>query len=169
MTALTSSRFLLPAALLLVALAASFALAGFTSPQNYSDAQGELPRAPLTLVTEKGRFDFSVEVADEEEERQRGLMHRPAPGDGEGMLFLWPGEAPRERAFWMRATPASLDILYLGQDGSILSIAAETEPNSDAFIPSRGPAHGVLELRAGRAAEMGAKAGDKVLHPYFAE
>jgi hypothetical protein len=139
MTASFSFRFLLPAALLLVALALFFLI---------------------------GNLHGKIEAAFFRYQRQR---HRPAPGADEGMLFLWPGEAPRERAFWMRATPASLDILYLGQDGRILSIAAETQPNSDKLIPSRGPAHGVLELRAGRAAELGAKAGDKVLHPYFAE
>jgi uncharacterized membrane protein (UPF0127 family) len=49
----------------------------------------------------------------------------------------------------------------------IVSIASHTTPNSETPIPSNGAANGVLELRAGRASEIGAKPGDKVLHPYF--
>ena len=40
-------------------------------------------------------------------------------------------------------------------------------PFSEAPIPSNGAANGVLELRAGRADEIGAKAGDTVIHPFF--
>jgi uncharacterized membrane protein (UPF0127 family) len=64
-------------------------------------------------------------------------------------------------------TPSSLDILYIDPQGRIVSIASHATPFSEAPIPSNGAANGVLELRAGRAAEINAKPGDKVLHPYF--
>ncbi|RZJ38756.1 MAG: DUF192 domain-containing protein, partial [Brevundimonas sp.] len=76
-------------------------------------------------------------------------------------------EAPEERGFWMRNTPSSLDILYIDPQGRIVSIASHATPFSEAPIASNGAANGVLELRAGRAAEINAKPGDKVLHPYF--
>lgn len=130
------------------------------------DAQGRVLE-PLTIVTTSGRHDFKVEIADEEAERQQGLMYRePLPAD-RGMLFQWPGEPAREQAFWMRNTPSSLDILYIDPQGRIVSIASHATPFSEAPIPSNGAANGVLELRAGRAAEINAKPGDKVLHPYF--
>lgn len=121
----------------------------------------------LAVVTDSGEHSFWVEIADEEPERQRGLMFRPPLEADRGMLFQWPGEAAREQSFWMRNTPSSLDILYIDPQGRIVSIAAHATPFSEAPIPSNGPANGVLELRAGRAAEIGAKPGDKVLHPYF--
>jgi uncharacterized membrane protein (UPF0127 family) len=120
---------------------------------------------PLTIVTDTGRHGFRVEIADDEAERARGLMYRPPLGDDEGMLFEF-GEAA-ERSFWMRNTPSSLDIIYVGSDGRIVSIARNTTPNSDTQIPSNGPASGVIELRGGRAAEISADPGDRVEHPFF--
>ncbi|QYF87993.1 DUF192 domain-containing protein [Brevundimonas sp. PAMC22021] len=130
------------------------------------DADGQALE-PLTIVTASGRHAFMVEIADDEPERERGLMYRePLPAD-RGMLFQWPGEPAREQGFWMRNTPSSLDILYLSPDGRIVSIAPHATPMSESTIPSNGPANGVLELRAGRAQEIGARAGDRIEHPYF--
>lgn len=125
------------------------------------------PLEKLTVSTSTGEHEFWVEIADEEPERQRGLMFRPPLEADRGMLFQWPGEAAREQSFWMRNTPSSLDILYIDEAGRIVSIASHATPFSESPIPSNGAANGVLELRAGRAEEIGAKAGDKVFHPYF--
>jgi len=149
---------------LMVGLAA-LALAGCAAKAP-AGANGE-PMERLAIVTASGEHAFWVEIADEEAERQRGLMFRPPLGDDRGMLFQWPGEAPREQSFWMRNTPSSLDILYIDPKGRIVSIASHATPFSEAPIPSNGAANGVLELRAGRAEEIGAKPGDKVLHHYF--
>lgn len=120
---------------------------------------------PLEIVTSTGAHRFLVEIADDDAERARGLMFRPPLPDDRGMLFQFPDEA--ERSFWMRNTPSSLDIIYIAADGRIVSIASNTTPYSDAPIPSYGPAKGVLEVRAGRAAEIGARPGDRVQHPFF--
>ena len=129
-----------------------------------TDSRGE-PLEPLTIVTAEGEYAFWVEIADTDEERARGLMYREPLADDRGMLFEFPDVA--ERGFWMRNTPSSLDIIYIGADGRIVSIARHTTPYSEASIPSYGPAKGVLELRAGRAEEIGAEAGDQVRHPFF--
>lgn len=120
---------------------------------------------PLTIVTDTGRHDFLVEVADTEEERAQGLMFRPPLEDNQGMLFEL--EEVAEQSFWMRNTPSSLDIIYIGPDGRIISIARHTTPNSDTRLYSNGSAMGVVELRAGRAGEIGAEPGDQVEHPFF--
>ena len=120
---------------------------------------------PLTITTSTGEHRFMVEIADDEAERQRGLMHREPLADDRGMLFQFPDVA--ERGFWMHNTPSPLDIIYIDPYGRIVSIAKNATPNSDAIIPSNGAANGVLELRAGRAAEIGAEARDRVEHPYF--
>ena len=151
----------------LLALGLGLGLAA-CAPKAPVDAAGR-PMEPLTIVTDSGRHEFWVEIADEDAERQRGLMFRPPLEDERGMLFTWPGEPPREQSFWMRNTPSSLDIIYIDPRGRIVSIAKNVPPMSDDIIPSNGPASGVLELRAGRADEIGAKAGDVVRHPFFAE
>lgn len=120
---------------------------------------------PLTIVTDTGRHAFSVEIADDDAERARGLMYRTPLADDRGMLFQF--DEATEQSFWMRNTPSSLDILYIAPDGRIVSIARNTTPNSDMSIPSNGAANGVLELRGGRAAEISADPGDQIVHPFF--
>ena len=139
------------------------ACAGAGAPR---DAKGD-PLEPLTVTTASGEHRFMVEIADDDVERQRGLMEREPLADDRGMLFQFPDVA--ERGFWMRNTPSPLDIIYIDPRGRIVSIARNATPQSDAVIPSNGPASGVLELRAGRADEIGAKPGDRVRHPFFAE
>ena len=67
------------------------ACAGSAAPQG---PNGE-PMQRLSIVTATGEHDFWVEIADEEPERQRGLMFRPPLEPDRGMLFTWPGEAAR--------------------------------------------------------------------------
>lgn len=128
------------------------------------DADGrDLER--LAVVTATGEHQFWVEIRDDDEGRQRGMMFRPPLEDDRGMLFQFPDSA--ERGFWMRNTPNSLDIIYIAADGRIVSIAKHTTPNSESTYPSNGASKGVLELRAGRSDEIGAKPGDQVRHPFF--
>lgn len=150
-----------------ILLALAFSAATLTSAcaQNAPlDAAGR-PLEPLTVVTLSGEHKFMVEIADDDDERQRGLMFRPPLADDRGMLFQFPQAS--EQSFWMRNTPSSLDILYIDPQGRIVSIARHATPYSEAPIPSNGPANGVLELRAGRADEIGARPGDQVKHPFF--
>ena len=149
----------------LAGVAGLILLAGCAGAGTAQGPNGE-PLEPLTVVTATGEHPFMVEIADDEMERQRGLMHREPLADDRGMLFQFPDVA--ERGFWMHNTPSSLDIIYIDPRGRIVSIARNATPNSDAIIPSNGPASGVLELRAGRAAEIGAEPGDVVRHPFFA-
>ena len=62
----------------------------------------------------------------------------------------------------MKNTPLSLDIIFVGTDGRIMNIAANTEPYSLLSVSSDGLTSAVFELRAGRSAELGIKPGDKV-------
>ena len=123
------------------------------------------PLEPLTVVTATGEHEFLVEIADDAASRARGLMFRPPLADDRGMLFLFPYAS--EQSFWMRNTPSSLDIIYIAPDGRIVSIAKHTTPYSESPIPSYGAANAVLELRAGRADEIGAKPGDVIKHNFF--
>ncbi|MFZ4606285.1 MAG: DUF192 domain-containing protein [Caulobacter sp.] len=122
---------------------------------------------PLTIDTVQGTVAFKVEIADSDAEREQGLMYRTTlPADG-GMLFIWDRAAPR--AFWMRNTYIPLDILYIGANGRIISIAANAQPFDETPIPSRGDAKAVLELAGGRAAQLGIDLGDQVHHKMFGQ
>lgn len=119
----------------------------------------------LTIDTARGPVTFTVEIADDEAEREQGLMYRTSLGPNAGMLFEW--TVPAQRAFWMKNTYIPLDIIYIGFNGRILSIAAMAEPFSEEPIPSHGAALGVLEIAGGRAAELGIDIGDQVHHRIF--
>ena len=114
---------------------------------------------PLTVTTARGTHNFRVEVAASGAEQQRGLMFRTAMGPDEGMIF--PNNVPQQRAFWMHNTVIPLDIIYIGPDRRILNIV-QGEPYNDTSLPSAGPVINVLELNAGRSAELGIKPGDLV-------
>ncbi|MBV7265091.1 DUF192 domain-containing protein [Erythrobacter sp. WH131] len=116
----------------------------------------------LVVVSGQTRHPFRVEVAATPQEQNRGLMFRTEMGENEGMFF--PSYTPQARSFWMKNTPMSLDIIFIGTDGRITNIAANTVPYSTESVPSTGLTSGVLELIAGRAAELGIEPGDEVMY-----
>lgn len=120
-----------------------------------------LPIIPLTVHRGATKLSLKVEVARTSAEQSKGLMFRTALGPDEGMIF--PMDPPRQAAFWMKNTVIPLDIIFIAPDGRILNIAANTEPYSERALPSAGEVKGVLELRGGRAAELGIVPGDKVV------
>ncbi len=119
----------------------------------------------VDVVVENGdsRHVFRAELANTPQSQAKGLMFRTEMGDDEGMLF--PSQVPAPRSFWMKNTPLSLDIIFVGTDGRISNIAADTVPYSLEPVVSVGPAIAVLELRAGRSAELGIAAGHRVSWP----
>lgn len=115
---------------------------------------------PLTVTTASGQHAFRVEVADTPASQEQGLMFRTTMGANEGMIFPW--NPPARTAFWMKNTVIGLDIIFVGADHKVLNIAANAVPYDKTPLPSAGPVSGVLELNAGRAAEIGLKPGDLV-------
>ncbi len=86
----------------------------------------------------------AVEVADDDREQAAGLMNRTLAGDGEGMLFVFSGAA--RRAFWMRNTPASLDLLFLSPELRLVAVVPNAEPMSDRVLSPKVQAQYVLEV-----------------------
>lgn len=108
---------------------------------------------------------FSVEIANNEDTREQGLMCRPQLAADQGMLFEFQNVA--ERSFWMQNTLIGLDIIYIAPDGRIVSIQKNARPLDRTPLPSNGAANGVLEVQAGLSDKLGLKAGDVVIHPFF--
>ena len=127
-------------------------------------AQG--PAAPteeLVIATDGGSRRFEVEIADDPQERARGLMFRREMADDRGMLFDFGSEEPA--SFWMENTYIPLDMLFIKADGTVESIAERTTPLSRRSVPSKGPVRYVLEIKGGLSDELGIKPGDKVSGP----
>ena len=103
---------------------------------------------------------LDIELADDEEERMRGLMDRQNLPENAGMLFIFPKEEPR--SFWMKDTFISLDIIFINSDKQIVSIQKYTLPKSTFSIPSEKPAKYVLEVNAGFTDKYVINVGDKI-------
>ena len=111
----------------------------------------------VTLKNER----FLVELAETPDKQALGLMFREQMPDDHGMLFLFPVEGMR--SFWMKNTRIPLDIFYFDEELKLVSVSENTQPcrvQHCPSYPSLGPAKYILELNAGKAAELGVKAGD---------
>mgnify|MGYP005851453423 CR=1 FL=1 len=110
---------------------------------------------------------IDLEVAQTPQQQAMGLMHRPPLPDDRGMLF--PFDPPRPVQFWMKNVPVPLDMVFL-RNGEVVAIAPEVPPCSTLTCPVYGPASEVdqvIELRSGRAEEIGLQVGDRVTIEFF--
>ncbi len=139
--------------------------------RKFAEAFNEQPAVPPKPVFRKdGELRFiesktskviaaiDIEVADNDAEREQGLMYRDAMAENNGMLFLM--ETLEPQSFWMKNTIISLDILYVDSDMRIVSIHPNCKPYSLTPIESGKPALYVVEVIAGYAAKHGLKEGD---------
>lgn len=108
---------------------------------------------------------LTVEIADTNAKRERGLMYRTDLKDDEGMLFLFP--VGKKVGMWMANTPTSLDMLFVDEHGKITEIVENTVPFSHDEIRSAQSVKGVLELKGGIAKRAGIEKGDIVVHSFF--
>ncbi|MGH3058284.1 MAG: DUF192 domain-containing protein, partial [Gaiellaceae bacterium] len=81
-------------------------------------AESEGPR--VVIDTDAGEVEVAVEVADDDEERQVGLMNRESLPADAGMIFLFEEDA--SGGFWMKDTLIPLSIAFADAGGTIVRI-----------------------------------------------
>lgn len=121
----------------------------------------------VTVMGDFGQARFTVEVADDNQERARGLMDVQAMATMSGMLFVY--DAPQHATFWMRNTYIGLDMLFAAPDGTILEIHENAVPLDETVIDGGEGVAFVLEINGGMAARLNIKAGDILQHPAITE
>jgi uncharacterized membrane protein (UPF0127 family) len=136
-----------------------------SDPEKSSDQQkGRIItlESELTFIDTEGNEirTLQIAVADEQMERNQGLMDVREMGQDEGMLFIFENNQPL--SFWMANTPLSLDIMYVGADSTIVRIYSDTTPFSETSLPSGDPAMYVVETNAGYAFQHGISEGMKI-------
>jgi uncharacterized membrane protein (UPF0127 family) len=124
-----------------------------------------LDRNTVEIASKSGVHVFSVEIADTEPLREKGLMYRKSLPPGQGMLFDFHLDQPVR--FWMKNTYIPLDMIFIRSDGRIVNIAENTTPMSEREVPSAGPVQAVLEVIGGTARKLGIAPGDRVANPIF--
>ena len=111
----------------------------------------------------------SVEIADDQEERARGLMFRRDLQPDTGMLFIY--ETPQRVAFWMRNTLIPLDMIFIDARGRVRHVHPMARPLDETSIPGATPGDPsperlmVLEVPGGDAARLGITPGMVLAHP----
>jgi uncharacterized membrane protein (UPF0127 family) len=63
---------------------------------------------------------MNVEVADDDDKREQGLMNRKTLGDDEGMIFVFDKAEPQ--GFWMKNTLVPLSIGFFDAKGNLFQI-----------------------------------------------
>jgi uncharacterized membrane protein (UPF0127 family) len=127
------------------------------------DDAGARPAGPTAVIeTDDGPVRIAVEVADTDEERQRGLMHRKSLPEDAGMVFVFPGET--SGGFWMKNTLIPLSIAFYDADGKILRILDMEPCRADPCkVYDPGVAYrGALEVNQGAFGRWGVSEGDTI-------
>lgn len=132
-----------------------------------SGPQPTLPIETISIETPRGPVKIRAEMATNWAQQERGLMFRRSMEPDAGMLFDF--HRPIQMSFWMKNTYLPLDIIFIRADGTVSSIAARTTPMSRKPVPAAEPVRAVLELNAGRAAELGIAPGSRIRASIFAE
>ena len=169
-------RRVLPALLVLAALAALAACGGGASDEEAGPAASgsdALPSTSAELVTPSGFETVLVRavlpdgtvcescmwLAESEAERARGLMGVTGLGEHDGMVFRYDDEG--HRSFWMKNTLVPLSIAFSDDEGRVIDAADMTPCLADP-CPSYGAAEPfqlAIEVAQGRLAELGLTVG----------
>ena len=120
---------------------------------------------PLTIVSDSGTHEFSIERAITLDQQARGMMFRDSMGADTGMLFEF--EEPKVATIWMKNVSIPLDIIFVRSNGKILKIEHMAQPYKLRSASSEAVVAAVLELQGGRSRELGIMPGDLIKHDFF--
>ena len=115
----------------------------------------------INLVSENGtKVKLNTEIADTDEEREKGLMNREFLDESDGMLFVFREE--QKLAFWMKNTCIPLDIAYIDKNGIIKEIYHMKPLDASLIYNSINPVMFALEVNMGWFSRHKIKTGSKI-------
>lgn len=154
-------------ALLSMSMLFAAGLAGRSSAQRVApEPLSAFPQSLLAVREHNGSVvNLKIWRADTPAREEQGLMFVRDLDEHAGMLFSFDGE--RRVSMWMKNTFVSLDMVFADAHGTILTIVAQTTPQSLDIIQPEVPARAVLELKGGAAEKLGIRVGDRLLHASF--
>lgn len=141
----------------------------FTGPMNLISDLWESARSLFRKIKQEpyvtiGDARITVEIADDEQERQLGLGYRNFLAEDRGMLFMY--DYPRPYGFWMKETLIPLDMIWI-RDGKVVDMAENVQVEEDPSSPTKTyspkeAAVWILEANGGWANKHGVEIGDAV-------
>ncbi len=144
-----------------LALPATIAAAALLSPGSEA-VEAKMPTGKIGANN-----TVKLEVAQTEQEIERGLMYRTSLPEDQGMVFIF--NPPRPVNFWMAHCFISLDMLFV-KNGKIIKIFENVPPcraQNEHDCPTYPAGAGlevseVVELAAGYSKRHNVKVGDPV-------
>ena len=113
-------------------------------------------QAQQSLELTAGIYRIRAELANTDELRTEGLMHRRSMPANHGMLFVFDHEA--RYCMWMRKTLMPLSVAFLDGRGRIINVD-EMQPQTDNTHCATKPAKFALEMNAAWFKRRGMGAG----------
>lgn len=139
---------------------------GLAAPNRIS-AQSNCSETVVRLRGDFGSARFTVDVADDDAERSKGLMFVDSMPTSKGMLFVYP--RAQRVAFWMKNTLIPLDMIFADSKGVVTKVHSNAIPGDLTAIPGNGMVQFVLEINGGLAQQMGISEGAQLQHPSIVE
>ncbi len=148
--------------LLVVVLVLSAACGSGDASQESSSSDAKAPKSTALIDTGEDSVLLDVEVADDPEERERGLMGRTSLPERSGMVFIFFERT--SGGFWMKNTRIPLSIAFFDQEGKIVRILDMDPCRSDPCkVYEPGVAYwGALEVNQGSFERWGVEVGDLI-------
>ena len=117
----------------------------------------------ISIDNGKKLIKINVEIADEDEERMKGLMFKEKLNENDGMLFVFDNE--EEQTFWMKNTLIPLDMIFINKNFTIVDIkyAVPCKEEPCALYKSALPAEYVLEVNGHYTVKNNINVGNKVI------
>ena len=106
---------------------------------------------------------LTLEIADDENERAKGLMFRRSLEENSGMLFIFQDDSVR--SFWMKNTYIPLDMIFVDSNKKVVGILKNVPPLTEDPRSVGKPSRYVVELAAGETDRLGIGEGS-VLEVY---
>jgi uncharacterized protein len=133
-----------------------------TNQTNQPSEYEFVKQGEVRFMTAKQNFIVAIDVefAQDDAERQLGLMYRDKMAENQGMLFVFDDETVR--SFWMKNTILPLDMLFINAKNEIVTIHKSTTPYSEESYTSTKPAKYVVEVNAGFTDKYKIAVGDRI-------
>jgi uncharacterized membrane protein (UPF0127 family) len=124
------------------------------SATNSQKSRGSCNGLQTTLIC------YTLEVADSNAERVKGLSGREGLMQNSGMLFVFPNTT--EQCFWMKDMKFSIDIIWLNDKKEIVKLEENVSPNTYPQNFCAPDTKYVIELNSGEARKQNFAIGQQL-------
>lgn len=111
---------------------------------------------PPTARLQVNGHTLSLEIAESDAARERGLGGRKNLAENKGMVFIF--DKASRQCFWMKGMEFPLDMVFMNAQRQITTIRSDISPKTYPKNYCADDTKYVIELNAGEAARLG-------LHP----